>query len=89
MVVGWCLYKLGGVVYKFIKEADEIVTEFYNEKEGKTVNENSDENINNNEEEENLEEISNNTSDEKIKDENNKKEEIIEDVQRSDSDVVE
>lgn len=88
-VVAWCLYKLGGAVYKFIKEADEIVTEFYNEKEDKTVNENSDENINNNEEEENLEEISNNTSDEKIKDENNKKEEIIEDVQRSDSDVVE
>ena len=67
---------------------DEIVTEFYNEKEGKTVNENSRENINNSEEE-NLEEISNNTSDEKIKDEDNKKEEIIEDVQRSDSDVVE
>ena len=26
-VVGWCLYKLGGAVYKFIKEADEKANE--------------------------------------------------------------
>ena len=90
-IVAWCLYKLGGAIYNFIKEADEIVTEFYNEKEGKTVNENLDENINNVEEslEEFSEEVSNDISAEKIKNEDNKKEEIIEDVQGSDSDVVE
>ena len=76
--IAWCLYKLGIIVHKFIRKS-EIETDFYDEEESKTMNDTSYESIN--DDEENSEEIAENISNEDIKNENNKEEEIIKDAQ--------